>query len=70
MGLRQSNFPSQNQRRLRLLLSAMDDIKGHDTDVEKSELENTAALTNNSNEEFNLEKGVTRAYELKCDLSE
>ncbi len=48
----------------------MDDIKGHDTDVEKSELENTAALTNNSNEEFNLEKGVTRAYELKCDLSE
>ncbi len=48
----------------------MDDIKGHDTDVEKSELENTAALTNNSNEEFNLEKGVTRAYELKCDLGE
>jgi len=48
----------------------MDDIKGHDTDVEKSELENTAALTNNSNEEFNFEKGVTRAYELKCDLSE
>jgi len=48
----------------------MDDIKCHDADVEKSDLENTVALTNNSSEEFNLEKGVTRAYELKCDLGE
>ncbi|KAF8344754.1 MFS general substrate transporter [Amanita rubescens] len=46
----------------------MDDIKGHDTDVEKSDLENTVVSTNNSSEEFNLEKGITRAYELKCDL--
>jgi hypothetical protein len=49
----------------------MDDTKVHDTDVEKSDSENTAALTNSSlSEEFNFERGVTRAYELKCDLGE
>lgn len=49
----------------------MDDTKVHDTNVEKSDSENTAALTNSSlSEEFNFERGVTRAYELKCDLGE
>lgn len=49
----------------------MDDshTKGPDNDAEKLDLENNAALTNGSSEEFNPEKGVTRAYELKCDLS-
>ena len=48
----------------------MDDsnTNGPDNDAEKLDLENKAALTGSSSEEFNPEKGVTRAYELKCNL--
>ncbi|KAF8723420.1 hypothetical protein AX14_009311 [Amanita brunnescens Koide BX004] len=46
----------------------MGNTKGLDNLAEKLDVENKAALTSSLSEEFVLDKGITRAYELKCDL--
>ena len=43
---------------------------GQELDVEKSDAEQKTTFVDGSNEDFNLEGGVTRPYELKCELSE